>query len=138
MLRGRHHCALIRRYYLVLGHHRRYSGSGHFTIIYIIAGLTACTEDLKSTSDYCEPWETGIFPHRLKLVISNRVGAWGLVPHATSHTTVQAVPHTAVPTLDAIRDMNPTGSDSLSSSSWHWIWPYARLESPLCANSLSI
>ena len=51
----------------------------------------------------------------------NRVGAWGLVPHATSHTTVQAVPHTAVPTLDAIRDMNPTGSDSLSSSSWHWI-----------------
>ena len=54
-------------------------------------------------------------------VLNNRVGAWGLVPHATSHTTVQAVPHTAVPTLDAIRGTNPTGLDSLSSSSWHWI-----------------
>ena len=30
-------------------------------------------------------------------VQTNRVGAWGLVPHATSHTTVHAVRHTAVP-----------------------------------------
>ena len=27
----------------------------------------------------------------------NRVGAWGLFPHASSHTTVRAVRHTAVP-----------------------------------------
>ena len=32
--------------------------------------------------------------------VSNWVGAWGLVPHASSHTTVQAVPHTAVPRFD--------------------------------------
>ena len=31
---------------------------------------------------------------------TNWVGAWGLVPHASSHTTVQAVPHTAVPRFD--------------------------------------
>ena len=31
---------------------------------------------------------------------NNWVGAWGLVPHASSHTTVQAVPHTAVPCFD--------------------------------------
>ena len=29
--------------------------------------------------------------------VINRVGAWGLVPHASSHTTVRAVRHTAVP-----------------------------------------
>ena len=32
-----------------------------------------------------------------KKTMTNRVGAWGLVPHATSHTTVRAVRHTAVP-----------------------------------------
>jgi len=32
--------------------------------------------------------------------VLNWVGAWGLVPHASSHTTVQAVPHTAVPCFD--------------------------------------
>ena len=32
--------------------------------------------------------------------VINWVGAWGLVPHASSHTTVQAVPHTAVPCFD--------------------------------------
>ena len=30
----------------------------------------------------------------------------------TSHTTVHAVPHTAVPILDAIQDMNPSALDS--------------------------
>ena len=31
----------------------------------------------------------------------------------SSHTTVHAVPHTAVPILGAIRDMNPSALDSL-------------------------
>ena len=33
----------------------------------------------------------------LRSTSDDRVGAWGLVPHATSHTTVRAVRHTAVP-----------------------------------------
>ena len=42
-------------------------------IIYIIAGLPACTDDLILTSAYCEPWKTGIFTHRLNLVISTTI-----------------------------------------------------------------
>ena len=39
----------------------------------------------------------------------------------TSHTTVRAVRHTAVPILDSIRDMNPLDTYNLVSVAYHLI-----------------
>ena len=47
----------------------------------------------------------------------------------TSHTTVRAVPHTAVPILDAIRDMNPSALDNLQHAVSVRKLPSALLES---------
>ena len=46
-----------------------------------------------------------------KTITFNKNNTWlsKLSEHSpTSHTTVRAVPHTAVPTLGAIRDTNPS------------------------------
>ncbi len=42
----------------------------------------------------------GPLKYELSKNYQNWAGARGLVPHASSHTTVQAVPHTAVPCFD--------------------------------------
>ena len=57
-------------------------------------------------------------------------GIYLLLSHSpTSHTTVRAVPHTAVPILDAIRDMNPSALDNLHHAVSVRKLPSALLES---------
>ena len=53
----------------------------------------------------------------------------------TSHTTVRAVPHTAVPILGTIRGMNPLMWHSLPCSTFHWLSHDLVCNCQLCANN---
>ena len=53
----------------------------------------------------------------------------------TSHTTVHAVPHTAVPILGTIRGMNPSMQHSLPCSTFHWLSHDIVCNYQLCANN---